>query len=293
MGTFIFSSSPTLRDLQRKIGHIVRTQVPVLIEGETGTGKEILARHIHSMTPHAGAFTRFVCATGNAQPILEEAAKAHGWIFFKYVDRLDSAAQEQLQAVIDRCWGGNWERIVCSSSQPLESLAVQRRFSAPLYHHLAGVTIVVPPLRDQKADVPGLFEALVREYAINAGMDEPVVSDELRSVLSAHNWPGNVRELSNLAAIFAVSANDLDITAELRRRSETMLPAAPARLPLKEQIRKASRELESGIILRTLENHRWNRRRTAETLHISYRSLLYKMKACNLRGENTGAEVSE
>jgi transcriptional regulator with PAS, ATPase and Fis domain len=91
-----------------------------------------------------------------------------------------------------------------------------------------------------------------------------------------------------------VSGNDSEIVDELSRRCESLQRSyQPMKLPLKDQIRKAARELESGIILRTLENHRWNRRRTAESLNISYRSLLYKMKACNLRGASTGEEVCE
>jgi DNA-binding NtrC family response regulator len=279
-----------MRDLQRKVGQISRTRIPVLIEGETGTGKETLARYIHAATPDAGAFTRFVCSNGDALG-LERSADTDGWVFFKYVDRLDPSAQSQLQAVIDRQWGGgNWQGVISSASQPLHSLAAQNRFNAALYHHLAGVRLRVPPLRERQPDILELFEAFVREYAGNTDPAIPMLSQELRDMLAAYPWPGNVLELSNLAAIFAVSANNSEIVEELQRRFDSIRPAVQERLPLKEQVRKASRELESGIILRTLENHRWNRRRTAESLNISYRSLLYKMKACNLRGETVGGE---
>ena len=294
MKMFILGSSPIMRDLQRKIGQIACMPVSVLIEGETGTGKETLARHIHAMAAPAGAFTRCACAAGNAFPMLEDAARIKGWIFFKYVNRLDSAAQEQLLTVIDREWGeGAWQRVISSSSQPLDSLVAQNRFNAALYHHLAGARVVVPPLRERPADIPELFQAFVEEHAASAGVPQPSPSDEFLNHLGCYSWPGNVLELSNMAAIFAVSGSSAEMTEELRRRSQAVWPAVPARLPLKEQVRRASRALESGIILRTLQNHRWNRRRTAETLNISYRSLLYKMKACNLRGENTGGEVCE
>jgi DNA-binding NtrC family response regulator len=281
-----------MRDLQRKIGQIARTPIPILIEGDTGTGKEALARHIHAFVSQAGTFTRYVCSSGNPLPMVDDTTRGGGWIFFKYVDRLDSTAQERLLTIIGRGWGeGAWERVMSSSSQPLDFLVAQNRFNPALYHHLAGARVALPQLRERYADIPVLFEVLVQEHAANAGVAVPVPSDELLSALGGYTWPGNVLELSNFAALFAVSGNSSEMAEELRRRSEARQLAVPARLPLKEQVRRASRELESGIILRTLENHRWNRRRTAETLNISYRSLLYKMKACNLRGENTGGEV--
>src|ERR1043165_4811770 len=145
MSIFNFGLSPLTLELERKIGHIARTRVPILIEGETGTGKETLARHIHSLTPDAGPFQRCVCASGGAPTVLDNAAVTSGWVFFKYVDRLDATAQEQLLAAIDRQSGsGAWERVVSSSSRPLDLLVAQDRFNAALYHHLAGVRLAVP-----------------------------------------------------------------------------------------------------------------------------------------------------
>jgi DNA-binding NtrC family response regulator len=181
--------------------------------------------------------------------------------------------------------------VVSSSSQPLDALVAQDRFNAALYHHLAGARVAVPPLRERPGDIPELFQAFVQAYAADDGSAAPWPSGELVSALGSYGWPGNVLELSNVAAVFAVSGNHSETAEDLRRRSEAIRRAVPVRVPLKEQVRRASRELESGIILSTLERHRWNRRRTAETLNISYRSLLYKMKACNLGGENTGEEV--
>jgi two-component system, NtrC family, response regulator AtoC len=106
--------------------------------------------------------------------------------------------------------------------------------------------------------------------------------------LQGYAWPGNLRELSNYAVSCVLSGNAREMAEDLQRRAYAD-PAHAQQLPLREQVRRAARELESGIILRTLQNHRWNRGRTAESLHISYRSLLYKMKSCRL----SGAEVPE
>jgi DNA-binding NtrC family response regulator len=289
MRMFVFGSSPAMLDLQRKIGQIARAPIPVLVEGEAGTGKEALARYIHAVARAKVPFARHACSAGSPLRPLDEAARIEGWIFFKHVDRLDSAAQEHLLTMIDQEWGGcGYQRLISSSSQPLSVLVAQNRFNSALYHHLTGVRIAVPPLRERLTDIPEMFEAFVEDYATTAGSAAPQPSAELRDALGAYNWPGNGRELSNFAATFAFCGNNSEMVKELRRRSDTAQSPVPSRMPLKEQVRRASREVESGIILRTLQNHRWNRRRAAETLNISYRSLLYKMKACDLRGENTG-----
>src|SRR5712692_5386577 len=112
--------------------------------------------------------------------------------------------------------------------------------------------------------------------------------DRLSDALARYPWPGNVKELENLARGYAVSPDSEQLIAELARRSQA-LNVPPVHfengLSLKEQVRRASKQLESQIILKALERHRWNRRRAAQTLKISYRALLYKMKDSNLRAE--------
>ena len=110
-----------------------------------------------------------------------------------------------------------------------------------------------------------------------------------------YDWPGNLRELQNIARTFVVMGDAEEIIAELdsRLRMRPAVLPAQASLSLKEQVKGASQKLESEIILRTLERHRWNRRRAAQSLKISYRSLLYKMKSCNLRVEAQAAPEGE
>lgn len=289
MKTFIYGASPVMQELRRKIGQIARAPVPVLIEGETGTGKETLARQVHAAASPEQPFTRYTCAAGRP---LEFAEDFRGWAFFKSVNRLDPAAQEQLLTAIDRqSHDGGQMRFISSSSQPLDQLVNEGRFPAALYHHLAGARVRVAALRERFGDVPELFGRFVEQHATAGGLPAPVPSNELLVLLESYSWPGNGRELSNFAAIFAASGNSTEMMDELRCRVEVTPPGPAARLPLREQVRRASLELESGIILRTLQTHRWNRRRAAETLNISYRSLLYKMKACKLRGENAAPGI--
>jgi transcriptional regulator with PAS, ATPase and Fis domain len=107
--------------------------------------------------------------------------------------------------------------------------------------------------------------------------------------LSGYAWPGNLRELENVARLFVLAGSAEELLRELERRQselEMLRGENKAPVPLKEQVKRASKKLESEIILRTLERHRWNRRRAAQSLQISYRSLLYKMKNCEIRFES-------
>src|ERR1041385_8327660 len=110
--------------------------------------------------------------------------------------------------------------------------------------------------------------------------------------MMAYDWPGNLRELQNIARTYVITADADELIAELSDRSRLALGASQGQRDtrsLKEQVKGASQKLETEIILRTLERHHWNRRRAAQTLQISYRSLLYKMKNCNLRDLATSA----
>lgn len=124
----------------------------------------------------------------------------------------------------------------------------------------------------------------IMRHAANGNGSVPRVDKRLEEALQAYDWPGNLRELENITRAYLVSGDAEEIIRELRSRSRTpeTAPAAQGR-SLKEQVKGAVQKLESEIILQALNRHRWNRRRTARSLQISYRSLLYKMKSCNLR----------
>jgi DNA-binding NtrC family response regulator len=145
--------------------------------------------------------------------------------------------------------------------------------------------VTLPQLRERTGDIPELFARMVRRAANGHG-HAPAETPRMMEALMTYDWPGNLRELYNVARTYVVTGDAEEIVAELSSRSRG-LPSSPHPeheiRSLKEQVKGASLKLESEIILRTLERHRWNRRRAAQTLKISYRSLLYKMKSCNLR----------
>jgi two-component system response regulator AtoC len=302
-GTFVFGSHSRMKNLERRAGFIARSGLPVWIEGASGTGKEALAEHLHEFSGTGTPLTRIICrqsgpmlypgalhGTGNVD-LREICSKTGSTVFLKNVHRLSPAEQEQLllalEEVADSEGNGappNGARILSSSDESIDPIVSRGEWNPALYHRLSVYRICLPRLRDRREDIPELFGEMVRR-AVNGHGAPPPPASRLLDVLGEYDWPGNLRELQNIARTYVVMAQADEIIAELRNRARQPLgpPAQPDRRSLKEQVKGVSQRLESEIILRTLERHHWNRRRAAESLQISYRSLLYKMKSCNLR----------
>lgn len=304
---FVFGSHERMQDLERRIGSIARSRLPVLIEGASGTGKDAVAELLHEFSGMGGEFKRVLCRQSG--PMVHPAvvpganggvdlgeiyAGSQGTVFLKNIHLLSAAAQEQLLAAVDQA-GDLHEnngpvtgaRIVSSAAESLEPFVIRGAWNPALYHRLSVYRICLPQLRERQQDIPELFAHMVHRAA-NGSATPPPVPSRLLDVLMSYDWPGNLRELQNIARTYVVAAQADEIIAELNHRSRHTALAAPApndARPLKEQVKGASQKLESEIILRTLERHHWNRRKAAQTLQISYRSLLYKMKSCNLRLE--------
>jgi DNA-binding NtrC family response regulator len=290
MTTLVVGRSPLMKELQRKVESVAGSDLPVLIEGEDGTGKQSLAEHIHRTSRKRGELRPLYCALPDADaldfnPFLATDLAARGTLLLKHVGRLPQSVQERLLAAIQAGLGAEnspW-RLLSTSVEPLEQLLARGQFSPELYFRLAVCKLRLPPLRDRKTDLPELF----RVMAMRAGCtSRPAPSERLLRALAEYSWPGNLRELHNFAKSYAVFPDEHQIIHDLESRTRllNLRPADdPGALSLREQVRRASRQLESEIILKALERHRWNRRRAAQTLRISYRALLYKMKGCNLR----------
>jgi DNA-binding NtrC family response regulator len=306
MTSFVFGTSSVMLEIERRIDSIAPSALPVMLWGEIGTGKEALAKELWNRIGRQGDFVRLYCGGARAE-MLEQSLSAaslaagsgdHSVLFLKHVHLLPRPLQQRLLTEFQNGGAsGKGYRLVCSALEPLEPLVARGEFLADLRLRIAVWKIGLPPLRERPVDVPLLFQALAAAASGSPRLPPP--SPGLLRALQAYPWPGNVRELQSVAHNYAASREAGAIIAELERRSH-MLEVKPASvedgLSLKDQVRRASQALESQIILRALERHRWNRRRTAQTLRISYRALLYKMKSCNLRSsqvENTPVEQAE
>ncbi|PYT27313.1 MAG: hypothetical protein DMG57_18770 [Acidobacteria bacterium] len=304
---FVFGSHDRMKDLERRIGFIARSGLPVLIEGASGTGKEALAELLHFNSGTAAAFTRIICrksgsgvypelasTTSRPRDLSALDSSMQGTVFLKNVYLLSPAEQDQILTILDEMGArhngnnqGATPRIISSTTEPLEPLISRRELNPALYHRLSVYRIYLPPLRERREDIPELFAHMVRR-AVNGGSAPQRPPSALLDVMMAYDWPGNLHELQNVARTYVVTADADEIIAELSERSRQTPRTSQGQQDqrsLKEQVKRASQKLESEIILRTLERHHWNRRRAAQSLQISYRALLYKMKNCDLRTE--------
>lgn len=293
---FFFGRSEGMQELAAKVERMARSYVPILIEGETGTGKERLAQHLHGLRGQ-GQFTKFLCdaspaaqvggslQAGNTLERLPEPGR--DTLLFKRVHRLPAAVQERILLLLEEV-RGPLPFLISTASESLEPLAAAGQFLPELLYRLSAYRLSIPSLRERRQDIPKLFELLLAEASGQMGVPATTPDSRAMEALLGYSWPGNLRELQNVARGYLLAPNSAELEIELERRRQVRFaqPAGTTSAALKEQVKQVSKRAEGEIILRTLERHRWNRRRTAEALRISYRSLMYKMKSCDIRSDN-------
>jgi DNA-binding NtrC family response regulator len=242
-----------------------------------------------------GQLLRIVCGHESVANRLNRF-EAPGTVFLKHVHLLPAALQERLLLALEYDDAGG-RRLICSAYEGLEQLVSQGNFLPDLFYRITAYRVHVPPLRERSGDIPELFVQMMEEMQDGGERKTPPPSPAVMEALCSYSWPGNLRELSNTVRNYLLAPNTDSLRSEIGARSTAQAAGKTdeAKLSLKDQVRRASRRLEAEIILRTLERYRWNRRRTAQSLMISYRSLLYKMKEFNVRGEaaESGATPGE
>jgi len=311
----LLGESPAIYRVREQLEKAALTEVPVLITGESGTGKELASRHLHELSNRgdhgffkvncaaipeqlfeselfgyeAGAFT----GAKTAKPGKFEQAN-HGTLLIDEIGELDPGLQAKLLHALQDFrivrLGGIEEkkvdvRIICATNRDLEVAVSRGEFRGDLFYRINVVRIEMPALRERSSDVPILMNHFVQLYSARfGGRPEPLSISFLR-LLESYHWPGNIRELENLAKRYVVLGGEEQIISMLNDSEELrMLAMEPLDLntPLKVQTKRAIQHLERKIILNTLQAHKWNRRKTARTLNISYRALLYKIKEAGL-----------
>jgi two-component system response regulator AtoC len=298
---FFFGSTDRLQELESKAGRIARSCVPILIEGETGTGKERLARHLHELRAAGGLLVKFLCDSSPSAVFGgldhgQEAAKrlaeaSQDTVLLKRIDRLPVSVQERILLLLDDL--SSSVPFFSTASSPIERMAAEGRFLPELLYRISVYRISMPPLRERRRDIPDLFRLMLEEISPTA-VTVPMPDSRAMKALMEYSWPGNLRELQNVVRGYLLAPDSIALGAEIERRRRTVPDKAAGRHPsaLKEQVRQVAKRVEGQMILDALEQHRWNRRRTAEALSISYRSLMYKMKNCNIRSESDGGRTA-
>ncbi|MGH9602600.1 MAG: sigma-54 interaction domain-containing protein [Terriglobales bacterium] len=311
----IFGSTPGMREIQRKLEKVANAQVPVLIQGESGTGKEIIARLIHLLSPWAsGPFVKVNCpaipgtlleselfgyekgaftgAYGTKPGRVELAHR--GSLFMDEISELEPALQAKLLQLLQDgqfCRIGSQEdtrvevRFICATNRDLAKEIESGAFRQDLYYRINVVNLQLPPLRERRDDVPQLVDYFLEIYNQKFSRRARPLSGGVIQMLRKYHWPGNVRELENLMKRYVILDSEDAVSSELVMREETVLGGEleiSGPISLKKVTRQAVREMERKIILKVLQEHNWNRKRTARALDISYRALLYKLRDAGL-----------
>lgn len=310
----ILGVSSAMREVRDKLEKIAYADVPVLIRGEAGSGKEVLARLIHKRYPGESTPFHKVSPAGRAgwrksvsfMPLREgfrsadgNGHHAHGapaspgcigTLFFDEVAELNSASQRTLAQLLrdDETPGLDTSgyasplfRVICSTRHDLERAMSLGSFREDLFYSINAVSLYLPPLRARREDIPGLARYFWERCLKELGAITPEPSDSLVDALQAYDWPGNIRELAGVMRRYVLLGSGDKIIDELAATS-TPVPAhsnTTARgISLKKLAKQEAQEVERRIIFKTLRETQWNRKRAARALNISYRTLLYKIK---------------
>ena len=311
----VFGRSEAMQAVRERLDKLAGANVPVLIQGESGTGKDIIARMMHRFSPwNSGPFVKVNCPaipgtlleselfgyekgafTGaySAKPGRVEMAH-RGTLFLDEISELDLALQSKLLQLLQDgqfCRIGAKEdkrvevRVVCATNRRLEHEIENGNFRQDLYYRINVVNIQLPPLRERKADLEELTNHFLTYYNQKYNCRARPLSTEMMAILQKHSWPGNIRELENLIKRYVILGSEDVISSDLvHREPEFITPEITLDKPisLKKLTRRAVRELERKVILQVLEANHWNRKQSARVLSISYRALLYKIRDAGL-----------
>jgi len=298
---FVGGISPAMQTIETVVAEIAPTNIPVLLIGESGVGKALFARRIHRLSRRASErLLNVPCAAMNPVTFHSEIGLNHGskekesnsacgTIIFDEISELDLNCQRNLLYALPDGDATKevvlTARVISTTSRNLDEEMRAGRFRNELYYRINGVCLRLPAVRERKEDIPILIEFFLTKHAAELGRPRPVLSARSVRTLLDHAWPGNIRELENVVKKIIVLGDE---TLALSEISVAPAAATTSNTPvlkqysLKAAARAASRKAERELILEALERTRWNRKRAALELKISYKSLLYKLKQIGL-----------
>jgi two-component system response regulator AtoC len=359
-GTPFWGPGSAMRQVMAMVERVADSDVGILLRGESGVGKEVIARELHRRSSRRTKPFVKVNAAALPSELLEselfghergaftgaQAARIgkfefanHGTLMLDEIGEMPAGLQAKLLHVLQDSeftkLGSNRPvtvdvRIIAATNRDLEAMMRAGSFREDLYYRLQVIELHVPPLRERREEIPQLIEFFLVKYSERYGRPLRRPSDTLRDTLLNYSWPGNVRELENVIKRFVILQDEPLVMAELKRartNQEThapgrvTTPAAPvpvappaapaplaapaARAPavaeaepeadeiaeppapsgpvsLPELAREAAMRAERAAIQQALDRFRWNRRKAADYLGVSYKTLLNKMKECGI-----------
>jgi DNA-binding NtrC family response regulator len=345
---FLFwGDSPDMKSIASVIEQVSDSDVTVLIRGESGVGKELVARAIHQRSPRKDRpFVKVNCAALPAE-LLESELFGHekgaftgaamtrigkfeqadtGTIFLDEIGEMKAALQAKLLHVLQdgqfNKLGSNKPinvdvRVVAATNRNLEQMLLRGDFREDLYYRLKVIEITVPPLRERRGEISHLTGFFIDRYARRYNRQARQLSEPLAHLFQTYEWPGNIRELENMIKRIVILQDEALVVREMSRTNRPQAAyaaagvgaAAPSRLaeesdeteveeeetPIEEPsaappvgsrladvAKAAATKAERSIIEETLTQVHWNRRRAAEQLGVSYKTLLNKIKECGI-----------
>ncbi len=346
---FLFwGDSPEMKTIASVIEQVSDSDVTVLIRGESGVGKELVARAIHTRSPRKDRpFVKVNCAALPAE-LLESELFGHekgaftgaaatrigkfeqadtGTIFLDEIGEMKAALQAKMLHVLQdgqfTKLGSNKPinvdvRVVAATNRDLEAMLIRGEFREDLYYRLKVIEVTVPPLRERRGEITHLSGFFMDRYARRYNRPVRQFSPELTGLFQTYDWPGNIRELENMIKRIVILQDEQLVVREMSRaprhmpayasvgvadsrasvvtaeepddfeaaaepdEPEVPLLTAPAGSRLADVAKQAALKAERAIIEDTLTQVHWNRRRAAEQLGVSYKTLLNKIKECGI-----------
>lgn len=322
-GDFFLGASSAMRNIWQEVNTLARTDVSVLITGESGVGKEIIARLIHKNSLRAGRQLLKVNCAALPTDLLEselfgyEAGAFTGAMKskpgkFEQCDKgtilLDEIGEmsPQLQAkLLQVLQDGQFSRlgarantkvdvrVLAATNIDIAQAIEDRRFREDLYYRLNAFVIHVPALRDRQEEIPYLLNELSHRLAVTNHIEPIYFSPRMIATALEYHWPGNLRELGNFVKHFLVIRDEAaafnDLERKVKSRKSTVVSTSDTRAAqapasdLKSAVRSMKDQTESKMIRDVLDQANWNRRIAADQLQISYKALLYKIRQYNLQ----------
>jgi len=317
-GTTFVCGSSAMKLIHAQATLIAKFDMPVLMLGESGTGKEVVALLIHHLSPRANyPFLKVNCAAVPADLLESElfgyeagaftgATKSkpgkfelceQGTILLDEIGEMPPALQAKLLHFLQdhrfsrlgsRTTTKADVRILAATNVRVEEALASKMLREDLYYRLSGFTIMVPPLRERKKEIPILLEHFMQRNAAQFSSPSRKISPKLIQACLSYSWPGNLRQLENFVRRYLVLGDEELAISELRvnhqgngetRESTTTQPDAGG---LKFLARAVKKEAEAAAIASALEQTNWHRQKAAAALKISYKALLYKIKQYDL-----------
>ncbi|HYR88863.1 MAG TPA: sigma-54 dependent transcriptional regulator [Terriglobia bacterium] len=316
----ILTSNPQMLRIIDIARHVASTDVPVLILGESGVGKEVVASFIHEQSNRSdGPFVKVNCAalphelleselfgyergafTGAIRDKMGKFEQADkGTLLLDEIGEMSSHLQAKLLHVLQDAefsrLGGKKPvrvnvRVLAATNKKLKEAVLKGEFRNDLYFRLNVIKFEVPPLRERREDIPLLCTHFVEKYRERYQSPVQQFPKEMIEAFLRYDWPGNVRQLENVVKRYLILP-DADIASELKGgNQEQATPVHTGNVSLKEVAGHAAEMAEKEVVLRVLEETGWNRKESARRLKISYKALRNKLKKWQLVRERP-AEV--